>query len=146
MTIHCSTLAPDEVIFSHYDDDTHAQTHFAISQMENWIIAHNVEVDRGLVPVDADAAEMIAACCGIEQHRLAPLLTCPLPFHPVLFVTMPDETHLLVDGSHRFVASHRRGESDIRAYILTWEQAQRFIITGLPSMTKEQVVGGYSGL
>jgi hypothetical protein len=145
--IDCMTLHPLTVLFSHYDDDTHEQTHFSITHMDAWILGpHNAEVERVSAPIDPDAAQMIAECRGIEQHRLDPLLSCPLPFAPVYFVTMPCGTHLLVDGSHRYVASHMRKQESIRAYVLTWAQAQQFIVTGIPDMTKEQVVGGYSGL
>ena len=145
MTIHCSTLRWDEVIFSHIDEDTGAQTHYAISTMLAWIKAHESEVDKLRAVIDPEAAAMVEQCRGIEQHRLIPLLKVPDP-DPVIFIEMQDSTHLLVDGSHRFVAMWKQGKPDLRAYMLTHEQAQQFVIDGIPHMPPEKVVGGYSGL
>ncbi len=145
MTIHCSKLRWDEVIFSHIDEDTGAQTHYAISTMIAWIKSHWAEVEKVTVPIETAAAEMIRQYRGIEQHRLNPLLTVENP-DPVIFVTMADDTHLLVDGSHRYVAMYAQRKPHLRAFVLTWEQAQQFIITGIPVMPREVVVGGYSGL
>lgn len=145
MGIHCSALRWDEVIFSHVDDDTGVITHFAISLALAWIKEHESEVEKLLVGIEQDTAQMIFTCRGIEDHRLQPLLSVADP-EPMLFVFMPDQTHLLIDGSHRYVAAAMRKDPHRRGYVLTWEQVQPFIIEGLPDMTKEQAVGGYSGL
>jgi len=139
------TLAWDTVIFSHVDDDTGAQMHFAITHALAWIKDHESEVEKLLVGIEQGTAQMIFTCRGIEDHRLQPLLTVADP-DPMLFVLMPDDTHLLIDGSHRYVAAAMRKDPARRGYVLTWEQAQQFVIEGLPIMPKEAVVGEYSGL
>lgn len=147
MPIHFLSLPWDTMIFSHVDDDTGAQTHFAITHALAWIKEHESEVETLLVGVEQDTAQMIFTSRGIEDHRLAKLLRGPVDnFPPVLFVLMPDDTHLLIDGSHRYVAASMLKADGLLGFVLTWEQAQQFVIEGLPEMTKEQVVGGYSGL
>ena len=143
--IHWSTLGWDEVIFSHIDPDTGAQTDYAISTMLAWIKANEHEVEKLRAAIQPEAAQMVEACRGIEQHRLIPLLSVPDP-DPVIFVMQPDDTALLVDGSHRYVAMWKQGQPDLRAYVLTHEQAQHFIIDGIQVMPPDKVVGGYSGL
>lgn len=143
--IHCSTLPPNEVIFSHIDEDTGTQTHYAITHALQWIAEHIGEVECVNAVVEAEAAVMIINCRGLEQHRLEPLLAVDNP-DPVVFVHMPDDSHLLIDGSHRYAAAWMREADTLRAFILTWEQAQNFIIEGIPVLSPEMVVGGYSGL
>ena len=143
--IHCSTLPWDTVIFSHVDEDTGEQTHYAITHMLAWIKEHASEVERLRVVIESETAAMVEQYRGIEQHRLIPLLSVPDP-DPVVLIHLADDSHLLVDGSHRFVAMWKQGKPDLRAYVLTWEQAQNFVIVGIPIMPKEAVVGGYSGL
>lgn len=145
MGINYLEVPMDTVVFSHVDDDTGAQTHYAITHALAWIKEHEGEVEKATIDVEAEAAIMIINCRGLEAHRFDPLLSVDNP-DPVLFVAMPDDSHLLIDGSHRYAAAWAREAPTLRAYILTWEQAQNFIIEGLPIMPKEVVVGGYSGL
>lgn len=143
MGVHFSKLAPDTVIFSHHDDDTGAQTHFAVSLILSWI--KETKPEPWQVPIETQAAEMIRACRGLEQHRLNPLLAVENP-DPVIFVHMPDDTHLLIDGSHRYVAMHAQGKQWISAYIFEFCEITPFLIEGIPTMPKEAVNAGYSGL
>lgn len=67
-----------------------------------------VQIDAGFIP-----------CCwkdrGIEKHRLARLTPDALKV-PVLFMAEPDGTHLMLDGTHRYVYAHTIGRRDILAF------------------------------
>jgi len=55
-----------------------------------------------------DLYETVLRCNGVEEARL-PAISEERLRYPVIVVAMPDECHVLIDGSHRLVESYRHG-------------------------------------
>lgn len=76
------------------------------------------EVEIVEVPVDPEFAEWAFTNRGAEQHRIDRLNDDVLSV-PILFKHDPrDDTHLMIDGTHRYIYSARTGKEWIRAVIV----------------------------
>jgi|PlaIllAssembly_1097288.scaffolds.fasta_scaffold54853_6 hypothetical protein len=85
---------------------------------------------------------------GVEPSRLA---TCREYIRanwcePVLFCHFEnDNSHLLIDGTHRYVASFIEGRTYIPAYTVPEPMWREFLID-LPSQSRDEILGVPSGL
>jgi len=133
--------------FTHIPDDGGPHVTYNVTKLVTHIEAHRDQVQLVSVPVDEEHARYCLENRGIEQDRIRILLAHPDYLkQPVVFLHKAEEdSHLLVDGSHRYVIYWHLKMSIIPAYIVPWEMAQPFIIEDAPQ-TDEKVIMSWSGL
>lgn len=126
-----------EAVFTLIEDDTGKQTHFAVDRMIAWCTAAKLPV--AAVAVDPQFAVYCVENRGVEFERLA-----QITFHhltePLIFCRQPDGSHLLVDGHHRYVKAAQLAISYVRAYLLEPEQWEPFLIQGMPTVRKQDLM------
>jgi hypothetical protein len=143
---------PFEHCFTHVDNVTGKYTTWASERLAEWCKANNWEVV--IVPVEDHHAAFCYKERGVEGHRLRRLFENPDRLqNPILFVTMPEGSQLLLDGTHRYVAafvlqveSGYTAYLEIPAYVVPYEIAKPFIVEDAGSLDQEQLTKGYSGL
>lgn len=132
-------IDPFEECFTHLSEDSAVTTTYATSRLRAWIESHPDQVERGCVPVDAEHAEYCLRERGVEQSRLNALMAHPEHLtKPIIFVHQPDGSHLLVDGTHRYVIWHHCHQTQIPAYVVEWTVAEAFIIADAPQVTDRE--------
>lgn len=94
------------------------------SRMQRY--ADDGHVERVVTEIDLDYAKFVKANNGIETHRLHRLTPQIIANSPVLYITLPNGTHKLVDGNHRYLRAAQLGWREIQAYVFTVEQADMF--------------------
>lgn len=141
--VHFSELSNKEVIYSHIDFETKQATHYAITRLKNdpQFIHHHVEN----VTIDKDHALFCLEYRGIEKHRLFPLLMEPIR-EPIVVAITDDETHLILDGNHRYVAAAMRNLRSIQAKILPMRICEQHIIEGFPEVDADGLLTMFSGI
>lgn len=92
-------------LFTHIDTDG-TQRHFAATLMAQWAERFATKIQTPLRRADA----LLVACKrGVERHRIERLVALGSKFdlkaHPILYMQWPPDEHLLIDGSHRYVAA-----------------------------------------
>lgn len=148
-------LKPEDVplleeVFTHIDDVDGKQTDFAVSMLTKHLVERQWPVC--LVPVTKEQADFCIQCRGVEQDRLEALTRHPEALKkPIILVEMPpgkdqERSHLMVDGTHRYVLFAMLGGEWIPAYMIPWDVAAPFIIEGLPQTTNEALQASYSGI
>src|SRR4249919_3066469 len=129
-----SKLNLTDVIFTHIDDKTNKHYHYAISrirpQLANGLMKGWAKPTK--VPVEEEVAKFCITNRGVELHRIMKLLPAKLPYEPIIFAEMGDGTHLLLDGTHRYVVSALRKLPDILAIIINNKHRKRFLIKDFP--------------
>jgi hypothetical protein len=141
-----------EQCFTHVDDVTGKHTTWASERLAEWCKANNWEVVN--VPVENHHARFCYTQRGVEDHRLARLWRHPERLqNPILFVTLPEGSQLLLDGTHRYVGAYivqveTNGKlcQTLPAYVVPYETAKQFIVEDAGSLDQEQLTKGYSGL
>jgi hypothetical protein len=129
--------SPTDEIFTHIDDTDGHQTTYAVTAL----VAHLVAWPKVTVPVEKQHADYCVAYRGVEQARLLRLReSIQATQRPIVFIEMPDDTHLLVDGTHRYVLYYLLGIPRIPAYMVPWDVAKEFIIEDIPQTTVEQLM------
>jgi hypothetical protein len=88
---------------------------------------------------------MIMERRGIEAPRLRRAMKTK-DAKPLLFLSMPDRTHLLIDGSHTYVALVTKGRADAKAYIVEQHIWSKFIVIGIPTTTEDELLKSWSGI
>jgi hypothetical protein len=127
--------------FTHIGNDGH-QTSWASSALYRFCVANPDKVALGPVVVDEEHAAHCVEQRGVEQERLDVLTANPEYLKkPILFVHLPDDTHLLVDGTHRYVVYFALSMEMILAYMVEWEHAKAFIIEDMPQTSVETIMG-----
>lgn len=145
----------DEV-FTHVNDDDGAQTSYNVTALyrhltDRWDEVALAGVEKVVVPVDEDHGQYCMERRGVEQDRIAVLVQHPEYLtKPILFVAMPDGSHLLVDGTHRYViwwmTSRDTGKPlSIPSYIIPLAVAAPFIIEDMPQTDEDELMR-WSGL
>ena len=147
MPIHWSQLPPYEQVFAHEDPDTGVVSHYAATSAMAWAKEHE---EVFMVDITKDHYDVLINHRGVEAHRVK-RLTRQLRrdggfLDPMVFFTMDDGTHLLVDGTHRYVAYFRCSYKQALAYVLRNEAVNRFKVLGFESLPKENALHGFSGL
>jgi len=120
-------IVSDEIIFTHVAPATRKVTHFAVSRLEAHLRAHPVEMAR--VAMNYDFARDAIVNRGIEEHRLKRITRRIIKTNPVIFAYDPlDDTHLLIDGSHRYVKAAMLGMDHIIGYIVEPDLWQQYVV------------------
>jgi hypothetical protein len=143
MVIKVADMGNAEHVFTWENPDTLALTNLATGRMAAWCKETSQEVVG--IAVQDTAATMFMAERGIEWHRLGRIKVADL-LTPVILCDWRDNTHLLVDGHHRYVYAALLGVKTIPAYMLTHDQWEPFVIEGVPPVTREELLTGFSGL
>lgn len=148
--MHWSTLPIADQIFTHIDCETGAQTTFAVTHLRRLCDAR-VRLGRDdhvrETPIDRDAARMILKMRGLERFRIRRAYrTKDDDYQPFIYCFMPDRTHLLVDGSHTYVARCMKRHTTAFAYIVPPSVWKCCLVEGLPDTTTEELLASNSGL
>lgn len=133
---------PPEVLFAHLDEDTHRPLVLAVERLVKHLQA--TRTDHTLVPISNDFAKLCFEKRGVEAHRLERLKDETIT-EPVVFIHMRDGSHLLVDGTHRYVATAIKRMLFIQAYLVERPEWMRFRVFGHPPLT-DKALRGYSGI
>jgi len=133
-------FATDQV-FSHIDSDG-TQRHFAATAIRRQAIKDNAP--RHWVKIEQEAAEMIKRDRGIEKERLE-LAMQTQKYEPLIICEMSDNTHLLIDGSHSYVAMAQKGIEAAEMFHVPEVIWRHFLIEGLPDTTEEALRTANSG-
>jgi ParB-like chromosome segregation protein Spo0J len=133
--------------FTHIGEDAaRTQTTYAVTALRKRIIEGGPGIVKTRVPVEQEHADYCVMRRGVEQERLERLLLSPDALAaPIIFIASPDGSHLLVDGTHRYVCFFGLGLPQILAYVVDAAVAADYIIEDIPQMP-EDVVMAPSGL
>lgn len=139
---------PFDEVFTHVADGTGAQTNYNVTALYKHITeAPREGVVLTTVGVDAEHAEYCIRRRGVEADRIAVLVQNPeYCKKPIVFVKFPDGTHLLADGTHRYVVFFMAQVPSVPAYIVPFEVAQPFIIEGAPVVDPVELMETWSAL
>jgi len=144
--MHISELRLNEITFTHEDDSTKELTTFAVERIAEYIKS-NSGLQKYRIPVDLVHAEFIARNRGIEKHRLVRLLALDASeVNPIIVLAMPDGTHLIVDGNHRYLRAALREEPYVIANILERKDWEQFVVEGVPAELALFSLIGHSGI
>ncbi len=127
--------------FMHIDDDGVVR-HFNATALFEWAVLTAQEVCE--IPIDREQAAWIVKNNGVEPSRLA-AITHRMLDDPLLLARFPDDSSIMVDGNHRYVAAVAAGRQTIKAYIIDEKDWSGFLIEdmppGLEAIVIEQVKG-----
>jgi hypothetical protein len=131
------------VLFHHWQDGV--QTHFASGMMER--DERILAIEPVLIPVTMEGAKMMVKERGVETHRLARLLAVPaLSYTPILVAFWPiDQSHLIVDGAHRYCAAAQQLAEHIHARIIPRRIWKHFVIEDFPKVD-QSIKDTFSGI
>lgn len=132
-----------EKVFTWQNPDTLEELTIASDRITEWARLNFIEIV--LTPVERKWALDFLDHRGIEQHRLERIQPEHLE-EPIVYCAMPDGTHLLVDGHHRYVAAAIHDVQWIKSRILNYEQWSPFIVEGLPQFGRENLLNSFSGI
>lgn len=152
-TLDPATLPAGCEVFSWRHPEHGYMLHFAATKLR-WDIQKTQEplfgVELTMVGLEADFAAFAQACRGLEQHRLKKWIDWfyenrgvhGMP--PCMFCHWPeDDSHLLIDGTHRYAAAVYRGFEAVPAYLIP-ESVWKHYLVDLPDAP--ELLTGYSGL
>lgn len=134
-------------IFTHIDDRTGVQTDWNATRLVAYLEEKKQETVA--VPVEEKHATFCMTDRGVEEDRITRLCkSLEAIKKPIVFVILEDDSersHLLVDGTHRYVLHYRLKVDWISAYMVPFAEVKQFIIEGL-SPTNTVDLMKYSGL
>ncbi len=137
------TLGHGEIVFTHQDEDG-TQLMFAVTRLQALLQTAGSPVV--LAPVDEQFARWLPSHRGIEFSRLCALAGIS-SLDPVIFCAMEDaeNSYLLVDGSHRYLAAALNQSTYIRAYVVVKAVWEQFLVEA-PQVDMEQLLKRPSGI
>ena len=92
-------------------------------------VSDNLEtVELITTDVTQSQAEFIIRNRGVEKRKLDRLVE-PWLSAPILALSMPDGTTLIVDGHHMYVRKYLDGATTIRAILVPYEVGERFLVS-----------------
>jgi hypothetical protein len=133
-------LPPLDQAFTHIDSDKTQRT-FAVGALRR-VCDKAAPVE--LVGLTHKEAAMIRANRGLEQARLDAARARD-DYEPLLFCHMPDDTWLLVDGSHTYVAMVEKRRSVSSCYLVPQHIWEQFLIEDVPQVTESYLATADSG-
>lgn len=136
-------LSTHGAVFTHFDDGK--QTDYAIGLMHDDPLVLASEIMT--TDVDPEFARWMLKHRGIEQHRLHRLMNVPvMEMEPVILADQPDDSKLLIDGSHRYVSAALRGARSIRIRCLPELVWRPYVIDGFPKQEEQALLNSYSNI
>lgn len=125
--IQQADLSPFDTLFS-FVTDTDEVVHVAIDRLLARLKTHPRPIRR--MRFQQEDINHVFSNCGVEGHRLARITKADIDKYPIVFLIMPDESHLLADGAHRYLAAATRfGLAEIDCYMLRPAYWHRFRVT-----------------
>lgn len=131
---------PTDEVFTFEADDGSGIWHFNVSAVERWLY------DRTRPPEETPSRwqaaglkwgeiqfpreqveEVILPRKLFEEERVAQLVE-PYLSKPIITVIWPDDTTVLIDGTHRMIRKYREGAATIRMIQLPYKFAMNFSI------------------
>jgi hypothetical protein len=135
---------PGDQMFTHFDPATGAQTCFAVTLIRE----HTSRLGDQYIfsaPIEPRMAKMILMNRGIERPRLKRAIRTTY-YDPLLYLEMPDGSHLLADGSHTYVAMFYKGITWAKSFVVPPSIWNQFTISGLPAWeSEEHLLQSFSG-
>lgn len=139
---HCHNLRGQ--MFTHIDSKTKKQTVFAATAIRE--ACDHSRLPLSFVPIERPVALMLLKYRGIEDYRLERAMNTQR-WLPLLLAHMPDGTHLLIDGSHTYVARAVLGHRHAIGYVVPQELWCYYTIEGLPEEESEEtLLNSWSGV
>lgn len=144
-----------EELFTHQDETTGAITCFAVSRILTH--CHQAQRERIIVPVEASWAKFFVENRGVERHRLQKCqadLIRGVKWWPLLMVEMPEPvsdrfpegvSHLLIDGTHRYVTLALAGITEAPCWMLTEAEWRPFEVERPQDLSMDDVMKMPSG-
>lgn len=134
---------PEDQIFTHIDSSTRKETVYAVTLLRRYCESAGHPISE--IPIDGPAAKMILRNRGLEKPRFRRAVMAST-YQPLLFCFQPDGTHLLVDGSHSYVAMFTKNRRTALAYLVDEPIWRHFLVEGLPTSTsEEELLNSFSG-
>ena len=115
-----------EAIYTHVDD-TGALSSFATDRINRWLATCKHPPAR--VPINRAQAESFVAEKAIDPHRVARITVRDLRLYPLVFASLPDGTHLLLDGRHRYLKAVALGRTHVRGIFLNPTEYTPFMVS-----------------
>jgi hypothetical protein len=143
--MHYTTLPHGDQIFTHIDEDTGVQTVFAVDRIRNHM---ELLGDRRFIlqaPIEKRMVDLIQTRRGVEPPRIRRALKTK-EWKYLLYLHMPDHTHLLIDGSHTYIAMWMKGRTWSLAYVVPPRIWRQYIVEGIPQWASEHdLLNSHSG-
>lgn len=130
-------------IFSHLNPHSGEMSHINVTTLsEDWRTKARPVHDAIM---DQDGYDLCMAQRGIEEHRVARLRGLAT-VEPILICIWKDQTHLVVDGHHRYVARWRDGHREIPCRMLPRSIWERHLVEDIPEQLSRALLQGFSGI
>jgi hypothetical protein len=143
--MHWTALPRTDQIFTHIDPDTGVETVFAVDRIRYVCEGFGDQLLHN-APIQGDVATMITKRRGIEPPRLRRALKTR-PWRPLLYLELPDDTVLLADGSHTYVAMWMKGQTTASVYLVPQHIWSSYTVEGLPPAgSEDELINSYSGI
>ena len=97
-------LDPKEIIYSWDEPGSDRHFHWAITRLENFLKKSDCEILA--IPIEKKFAVTMVELRGLEYHRMARIPEDVKIWTPIIILHMPDNTHLIVDGNHRYYKAY----------------------------------------
>lgn len=142
------SLGPLDEVFSWNETDNGPTLHFAATLLRREGIA---DLPTVVVPIDREFAMFCVQRRGVEAHRVERwgkwfLRNGAAKAPPLLFCHMEaDQSHLLVDGTHRYVAAALCVLPELPAVVVPEAVWRRYLVD-LPQETTQDILTGFSGI
>jgi hypothetical protein len=98
------------------------------------------------VAIDFEFAKFSLDYRGVERHRLERITTRDLVKYPVTMCEWGDGSHLLVDGTHRYVRAALWGRTRIRARLVPITFWKEYEIVDAPPLPEHILLKMHSGI
>lgn len=137
--VQLSDLTVTDEVFTHVCPIDGTSTTYSVRALQRIISEATDGVMKAMVPVDQPFAEFCQENRGasIKKAKAMPPEVLAVP---VIFVFLPkDQTHLLVDGHHRYIRAAADDSVFIEAFIVdapVWEPA---VVTDMPQFSDAEV-------
>lgn len=129
-----------EIIFTWEEEETGIQYNFAVDRIIHEA-QRSMDVILTNVAIDPVYAEQLLVMRDLEAHRLKWLRGHSDGWGPIIFLSMPDGSHLQIDGNHRYYLAWEMGRPHILAALVPQSIWEKYLVDLPPTK-----LTGWSGL
>lgn len=139
-----SEMSLTEGIYTFIEPSTGKNTHIASTRLIRWVEANkSPDTDAFAVPIDKSMAAKFIKNNVVSEEKCIRMLTqvalgMVKNVPPIIFAKCPDNTHLLVDGHHRYTCAAAAHASHIAAFILEPKEWEPFQVE-TPDLTEDEL-------
>lgn len=130
-------------IFTHVDSKTGVNTVYAVTDLRR--ACDHYILPLYCITIEREDVEMVKRLRGIEPYRVRRAMQSPR-WLPLLFAMQPDDTYLMIDGSHTLVARWMLGHTQANAYVIPERIWRHYTVEGMPTWNEEQLARSWSGI